>query len=292
MDDRIALLGANGNGKSTLAKVLSGRLKPTAGEMRRSSKLRVGYFAQHQTDELDVEGTPLSHMAHIMPMAIETKVRAHLGRFGFGQDRAEVKVGSLSGGEKARLLFALMSRDAPHVMILDEPTNHLDIDSREALIAALNTYDGAVILISHDPHLIELAADRLWLVDGGACLPFDGDMDDYRRLLLDKARVARREAKPDKGEKRDKAAERKAAAEARTQLAPLRKTAKDAESHIKHLTAELDELERQLANPSLYGGDPTKTTALQKRRGELSKALDSAESAWLDAQAAIEKMQI
>ena len=167
MDDRIALLGANGNGKSTLAKLLAGRLQPLSGTLRKSGKLRVGYFAQHQTDELDVNATPLQIMERLAPTTIEQKRRAHLGRFGFEQDKAQTKVSALSGGEKARLLLALMTREAPHVLLLDEPTNHLDIDAREALVQALNAFEGAVVLISHDPHLVELIADRLWLVAGG-----------------------------------------------------------------------------------------------------------------------------
>src|SRR5499427_218119 len=201
MDDRVALLGANGNGKSTLAKLLAGRLKPMAGAMRKSPKLRVGYFAQHQTDELDVDATPLQLMERLAPMVAEEKRRAHLGRFGFAQEKALTKVVALSGGEKARLLFALMSRDTPHLLLLDEPTNHLDVDARQSLVQSINSFEGAVVLISHDPHLIELCADRLWLVAGGAVKPFDGDMDDYRRFLLE--------------ERRDRTAEARAALEAR-----------------------------------------------------------------------------
>ena len=211
MEDRIALLGANGNGKSTLAKILSGRLDLLGGDFRKPSKLKIGYFAQHQTEELRLDETPFEHMAMLMKGLPEAKVRAQLGRFGFEQERANVKVSSLSGGEKSRLLFALMSREAPHVMILDEPTNHLDIDAREALVSALNAYDGAVILISHDPHLIELTADNLWLVGDGGVKPFDGDLAAYRRLLLDLARDARRSAKRDAStEKGGDAAARKA----------------------------------------------------------------------------------
>src|SRR5215468_9013530 len=174
MDDRVALLGANGNGKSTLAKLLAGRLKPMAGAMRKSPKLRVGYFAQHQTDELDVDATPLQLMERLAPMVAEEKRRAHLGRFGFAQDKALTRVSALSGGEKARLLFALMSRETPQLLLLDEPTNHLDVDARQSLVQSINSFEGAVVLISHDPHLIELCADRLWLVAGGAVKPYEG----------------------------------------------------------------------------------------------------------------------
>ncbi|WP_142848601.1 ABC-F family ATP-binding cassette domain-containing protein [Telmatospirillum sp. J64-1] len=293
MDDRIALLGANGNGKSTLAKVLAGRLKLLEGDVLRSPKLQVGYFAQHQTEELNVEGTPFSHMLALMPQAPESKVRAHLGRFGFEQDRADVKVAQLSGGEKARLLFALMSRNAPHLMILDEPTNHLDIDSREALVQALNAYEGAVVLISHDPHLIELAADRLWLVDSGKVIAFDGDMDDYRRLLLDKAREERRDkagAAPSSAAPSRKD-ERRAAAELRAQLAPLRKAAQQAEKKLTDLMAKKKLVEQKLADPKLYDGPAEKVTALQIEMGELDRAIAEAEALWLEAAEALENAE-
>ena len=196
MDDRIALLGANGNGKSTLAKLLAGRLAPLAGEMRRGPKLRVGYFAQHQTDELIAEESPIAHMTRALPRANPPQVRAQLARFGLDANRAETPVANLSGGEKARLLLALATRDAPQLLILDEPTNHLDIDAREALVKALADFQGAVLLITHDPHLVELIADRLWLVADGTVRPFDGDLDDYRALLAERARPA---AKQDAG---------------------------------------------------------------------------------------------
>jgi ATP-binding cassette subfamily F protein 3 len=191
-DDRIALLGANGNGKSTLIKLLAGRLQTMAGQLTKSSKLKVGYFAQHQADEFDLSLTALAQAKKAMPGVVEEKVRAHLGRFGFSQERSNTKVGSLSGGEKARLLFALMAREAPNILLLDEPTNHLDIESREALINALNDYEGAVILITHDRSLIELVADRLWLTADGTIKAFQGDMDDYARFVLERAKAAGR----------------------------------------------------------------------------------------------------
>ncbi|MDR3440632.1 ABC-F family ATP-binding cassette domain-containing protein [Telmatospirillum sp.] len=289
MDDRIALLGANGNGKSTLAKVLSGRLALLEGDVHRSPKLRIGYFAQHQTEELNVSETPYDHMLALMPDAPEPKVRAQLGRFGFGQDRADVKVANLSGGEKSRLLFALMSRDAPHLMILDEPTNHLDIDSREALVSALNAYEGAVVLISHDPHLIELAADRLWLVGDGQVRPFEGDINDYKRLLLDQARDARREGREPKDSGPNRKDERRAAAELRTQLAPLRNAAKRAEHQVDLLHRKNAALQEKLADPKLYQGPSEEVARLQRELGELGKALAEAEDAWLTAQMALEE---
>jgi ATP-binding cassette subfamily F protein 3 len=289
MDARIALLGANGNGKSTLAKVLADRLDLIGGQMRKPAKLKIGYFAQHQTEELRLDETPFEHMSQLMKTQPEAKVRAQLGRFGFEQDRANVKVSSLSGGEKSRLLFALMSREAPHLMILDEPTNHLDIDAREALVSALNAYDGAVILISHDPHLIELTVDNLWLVGDGKVVPFEGDLAAYRKLLLDKAREDRRGTKPDKsGDAGVRKADRKAAAEARAQLAPLRKAAQAAEKALADLHKQQAELETRLADPSLYQGSPAKLTALRQTQADLARGIEAAEQAWLAAEEALE----
>ncbi len=291
MDDRIALLGANGNGKSTLAKVLAGRLPLLEGTLQRSPKLRIGYFAQHQTEELNPQATAFAHMQALMPLAPETKVRAQLGRFGFSQERADVAVASLSGGEKARLLFACMSRDAPHLMILDEPTNHLDIDSREALVSALNAYDGAVVLISHDPHLIELAADRLWLVGEGQVKPFDGDLDAYKRLLLDQARESRREGRESRPAAPNRKEGRRAAAELRVQLAPLRKAAQDAEKLVESLGKKKARLQEQLADPALYTGPPDQVAAVQRELGEAEKALAAAEEAWFTAHEELEAAQ-
>jgi ATP-binding cassette subfamily F protein 3 len=294
MDDRVALLGANGNGKSTLAKLLSNRLKPMHGAMRKSPKLRVGYFAQHQTDELDIDATPLQILGRMAPLLNESKLRAHLGRFGFEQDKALTKVGSLSGGEKARLLFALMSWAAPHLLILDEPTNHLDVDARQALVQAIGAYEGAVLLISHDPHLIELCADRLWLVSGGTVRQYDGDLDDYRELLF-----AERRARPE-GEAKGNGAEaaahtaagrkeqRRAAAEERAQNAQLKKQAQQTERRLADLNKKKAAMETLLADPEIYNGPTSKLMELQLRYGDLKKEIASAEDAWLEAQAALE----
>jgi ATP-binding cassette subfamily F protein 3 len=191
MEDRIALLGANGNGKSTFAKLLAGRLEPMSGHLRRPGKLRVGYFAQHQEAELTPGESPIDHMQRALPQAAPTIVRSQLARFGLDRDRANTPTKSLSGGERARLLLALATRDAPQLLILDEPTNHLDIDACDALVRALSEFGGAVLLITHDPHLVELVADRLWLVDGGTVAPYEGDMDEYRVLLAKKGRPAK-----------------------------------------------------------------------------------------------------
>jgi ATP-binding cassette subfamily F protein 3 len=285
MDDRIALLGANGNGKSTLAKLLAGRLAPLAGEVRRGPKLQVGYFAQHQTDELVAADSPVDHMARALPRAQPAQVRAHLARFGLDAARAETPVANLSGGEKARLLLALATRDAPHLLILDEPTNHLDIDAREALVRALAEFSGAVLLITHDAHLVELIADRLWLVADGMVRPFDGDLDDYRALLAERGRPA---AKPEAAPSRRE--ERREKAEARVASAPLRRRAREAEARIARLAAERATIEARLADPKLYaGGKPAEITAAQLRLAAIARETEQAETDWLEAEAALEE---
>jgi ATP-binding cassette subfamily F protein 3 len=289
-DDRIALLGANGNGKSTLVKLLAGRLEPMAGRLVKSSKLKVGYFAQHQADEFDLTITALAQAKRSMPLAPEEKVRAHLGRFGFSQERSNTKVGSLSGGEKARLLFALMAKEAPNILLLDEPTNHLDIESREALIRALNDYEGAVILVTHDPHLVELVADRLWLVGDGKVTAYDGDLDDYRKLLLEKRRSAKRGGKEER--KAMSAAQREAAkrsaSDLRASMASLRKTVETTEAEMAKIGKEIEKLDTQLADPKLYSGPTAKVTELQTARAGAGNRLAAAEQRWLEATTALE----
>jgi ATP-binding cassette subfamily F protein 3 len=283
MDDRIALLGANGNGKSTLAKLMAGRLDPLRGELRRGPKLRVGYFAQHQTDELVLDDNPVDHMAQVMPRATQTVVRSQLARFGLDAARAETPVANLSGGEKARLLLALATRDAPQLLILDEPTNHLDIDAREALVKALADFEGAVLLITHDPHLVELVADRLWLVADGTVRPFDGDLDDYRALLAERVRPAgKAELAGRKDDRRERAA-------ARAALAPLRKQAKDAELLLAKLTAERASIEAKLADPTLYApGRVRDIAAANARLVAIRREAETAETVWLEAAEALE----
>jgi ATP-binding cassette subfamily F protein 3 len=284
MDDRIALLGANGNGKSTLAKLIAGRLEAMSGEVRRSGKLKVGYFAQHQADELVLDETPVAHMARALPRATPPVVRAQLARFGLDADRAETPCGNLSGGEKARLLLALATRDAPQLLILDEPTNHLDIDAREALVRALSDYEGAVLLITHDPHLVELVADRLWLVADGTVRGYDGDLDDYRGLVAERARPARSDSGPTRTD------DRRARAEARQATAPLRRQAKDAEAAIVKLNAERARLEARLADPALYEpGRAADVTAANTRLAGIARELAAAETAWLEAEEALEQ---
>jgi ATP-binding cassette subfamily F protein 3 len=282
MDDRIALLGANGNGKSTLAKLLAGRLDPLSGELRRGPKLRVGYFAQHQTDELVAEETPVDHMTRALPRAHPPQVRAQLARFGLDANRAETPVSSLSGGEKARLLLALATRDAPQLLILDEPTNHLDIDAREALVRALADFSGAVLLITHDPHLVDLIADQLWLVADGTVRPFDGDLDGYRALLTERARTPKAEAPSRRNDRRDRAA-------ARAALAPLRKRARDAEERIRKLADERRSLQAKLADPAIYAAERVaEVTTAQTRLAAIAREAEVAEAAWLEAEAALE----
>ncbi|MCC9625752.1 ABC-F family ATP-binding cassette domain-containing protein [Thalassospira sp. MA62] len=288
MDDRIALLGANGNGKSTLAKLLSDRLELMSGEKAASSKLRIGYFAQHQTDELRGDETPYQHMASLMPNVIESKVRAQLGRFAFEGQKGDTKVKDLSGGEKARLLFALMTLDAPHMLILDEPTNHLDIDSRDALNHALNAYEGAVIIISHDPYLIEACADRLILVADGTVKAFDGDVAEYRQYLLDRARMERRANKGDdagKPAKRDRKAERQQAAEKRKAAAPVKREVEKLEKQMEKLSERKAAIEEKMADPTLYeDANAQKLSDIQLELGKLENELAMIEQKWMDKQ--------
>jgi len=282
-EDRIALLGANGNGKSTLAKLLAGRLQPLSGEMRRAPKLKVGYFAQHQADELVAAESPVDHMARALGVrATPPQIRSQLARFGLDADRADTSVGDLSGGERARLLLALATRDAPQLLILDEPTNHLDIDAREALVRALADFGGAVLLITHDPYLVELVADRLWLIADGAARAYDGDLDDYRSLLIERARPARTEAPTRRDDRRERA-------EARVQSAPLRRQAKAAEMLVGKLAAERAAIERRLADPAIYApGRVAEVTAASTRLAAIARELDAAEMAWLEAEEALE----
>jgi ATP-binding cassette subfamily F protein 3 len=288
-DDRIALLGANGNGKSTLVKLLAGRLAPMGGHMAKSAKLKTGYFAQHQADEFDLSLTALEQAKKAMPGVTEEKVRAHLGRFGFSQERSGTKVGSLSGGEKARLLFALMAKEAPNILLLDEPTNHLDVESREALVRALNDYEGAVILVTHDPTLVELVADRLWLVDGGKVKPFDGDLDDYRKLLLEKRRSAKRSDKQERKTSADREAARRTAADKRAALAPLRRVVEAAERDMAMLGREIAVLDAKLADPALYTGPAAQLNEVQAKRGKLGVRMAAAEQKWLEATTALDE---
>lgn len=294
-DDRIALLGANGNGKSTLAKILSDRLALLQGEKTASSKLAVGYYAQHQTEELNPDLTAFEQMRLYMKDALETKIRAHLGAFGLTKQKADTKIALLSGGEKTKLLFAVMSKNAPHILILDEPTNHLDMDAREALCDALNAYKGAVILITHDLRLIEMTADRLWLVANGQCKTFDGDLEDYRALLL-KSKKDRSFANTTKkntpqpliSSRKD---ERRAAAEKRRQSAPLRNELASIEKLMDKTAKERSDVQNALETPALYtdSNAAAEITRLQISLKTLTEEADRLEQRWLELSELLER---
>ena len=289
-DDRIGLLGSNGNGKSTFAKLVAGRLEAMAGEVRRSSKLEVGFFAQHQIDDLNPKGTPYSHVAELMADAPEAKKRARAAQMGFTGMKADTPIEQLSGGEKARLLMGLATFNGPHLIIMDEPTNHLDIDSRAALIEAINDYEGAIILVSHDRHLLEATADRLWLVDQGRVTQFDGDMDDYTRHVLAKAGVTDRQKKQKADDENlTREDQRKEAARTRRDIAPLRKKIWALEDKIAKFEGFVKKIDEALAAPDTYSKDPAKAALLAKQRGELMRQLEAAESEWLDLSAEMEE---
>ena len=284
-DDRIALLGRNGNGKTTLARLLAAQLKPMEGEMAASSRMRVGYFTQYQVEELRSDDTPLDHMSRLMKESKPAAVRAQLGRFGFSGETATTKVGKLSGGERARLALALITRDAPHMLILDEPTNHLDVDAREALIQALNAYSGAVLIVSHDRHMLEMTADRLVLVDDGTAREYDGSIDDYIALVLAGDGKA-----STKGEKVNKKEARRIAAEAREKGAALRNRARGAEAEVARLTTRRSAIERAMFDPSAADVSLAglAMSELMKLRADIEKQIEAAERAWLDASEALE----
>jgi ATP-binding cassette, subfamily F, member 3 len=270
-DDRIALLGSNGNGKSTFAKLLCGNLKPMMGQMTHPSRLSIGYFAQHQLDELSEDRTPFEYISELMPDAPVSKRRAKLGAVGFGAHLADSKCSILSGGEKARLLFFLATYHAPHVLVMDEPTNHLDIDSREALIMAINEYEGAVVLISHDRHIIETCVDRLWIVNNGTVQGFDGDMDEYTDLVLGKAR-------PRKAEKVEAAAVQKPKI-----AAPLlKKMVQELDVKIMKMKDKMIVLDQVLADPMIYKDEPKKAADYGKLRTKFAKDLEVLENEWLE----------
>ncbi|TBW39764.1 ABC transporter ATP-binding protein [Siculibacillus lacustris] len=285
-DDRIALLGSNGNGKSTFAKLIAGRLAPFSGRMASATKLSIAYFAQHQLDELRPAETPFQHVQPLMADAPESKVRSRVAQMGLPTSRMDTPAEKLSGGEKARLLLGLATFAGPNLMILDEPTNHLDIDSREALVRALNAYEGAVILISHDRHLVEATADRLVVVADGTVREFEGDLDDYRRLVIDgpaPSGTAKRDE--DDGGRVSALDRRRAAAAMREQLAPLRKKIKDAEARIEKLQAEIARLDGDLADPALYTREAARASRLMKARSDAEKALAAQEEIWLELSA-------
>ena len=283
-DDRIALLGQNGNGKSTLAKLMAGRLKPMTGEMTRARKLSVGYFAQHQLYELDASKTALETLWAHRPLFDETTARTRLGGFGFSGDKADTKVTSLSGGERARLLLAIATLDKPNLLILDEPTNHLDIDAREELLTALNEYEGAVVLISHDRRLIEACADRLLLVADGRVTPYDGDLEDYKRLVLSEANgPGANDTAARDGKSASKADQRREAAGKRVALKPLKDAMEKWEREVARLHGEIEKLDAGLASPGLFVRDPAKGELFSRARAEAARRLEAAEAHWIEA---------
>ena len=287
-DDRVALLGRNGEGKTTLARLLAGQLPAMEGDVSHPGKLRVGYFTQYQVEELDGDDTPLAHMSRVMPKAAQGAVRGQLGRFGFTGDAALQRVGSMSGGERARLALALVTRDAPHLLILDEPTNHLDVDAREALVQALAQFGGAVVVVSHDRHMLEATADRLVLVEGGRALEYDGSLDDYTDRVLGKTSYGT--GSGDRASKASKKDDRKAAAAAREASAGLRKAVKDAEAETAKLTARRSEIDRALFDPKSASGADARMTSrdLMILRADVERALAKAEARWVEASEALE----
>lgn len=281
-DDRIALLGKNGQGKSTLSKLLSDRLILMDGKAVKANKLRIGFFAQHQVDELQIKETPLQHMISARPGVLHSKLRAQLAGFGLGAEQAETEVGRLSGGQKARLSLLLATLDAPHLLILDEPTNHLDIESREALVEALTQYSGAVILVSHDMHLLSMVADRLWLVSDGTVKPYDDDLESYRKMLLTPTKPVSKNAKPKEAPKPKRAS--------RDEILALRSEVRKAEARVEKLNEMRDKLAKKLADPALYeDGKIGELEVWNKKYAEVMDALERAESLWMSAESKLEK---
>lgn len=282
-DDRIALLGANGNGKSTFAKFLDRRLDVFQGTRLASKKMTIGFFAQHQIDDLNPRASAYEHIAELMPEATEAQKRSKLGQIGFGADKADTKADHLSGGEKARLLFALSAFHGPHLLVLDEPTNHLDVDSREALIHALNDYEGAVILISHDRHLIEATVDRLWIVRDGTISPYEGDLNSYRAEIIGTTGKGGKDKANGSAPSLSKAELRKLKAERRQKLVPLKKLMDDIEKKISKLASELETIDIKLGDTEFYDREPEQAQDLVIKRGKKAKDLEMAEEAWMEA---------
>lgn len=292
-DDRIALLGANGNGKSTFIKLIAGRLEPFSGTIHNNPKLSVGYFAQHQLEDLVPEHTPLEHMQTALPKSTQTELRSQLARFGLDADRVDTKVNSLSGGEKARLVLALATRHNPNILLLDEPTNHLDLDAKESLVHALSAFNGAVILISHDARLIELVADRLWLVNNGTVAPFDGDIKEYRQWLDDQRKEANQQSKAENTSTTSSQKEaRKERAEKRKLLQPLRNKIKDAEKIMSKCASEILKLEEKLADTNFYSSaKPEEMKAIQIKLSDFQKKQEEAEETWLELHSELEEAE-
>jgi len=279
-DDRIGILGKNGEGKSTFAKAVMAELLPQEGFIKRHKKLRIGYFAQHQIDALNPLASAYDHVVELMPDATEAQRRSRLAQFGLGLKNAETPAGDLSGGEKARLLFSLVGFHKPHLLVLDEPANHLDIDSRAELIKSLNGYEGAVLIISHDRNLLEAVVDRLWLVDKGTVTTYDGSLEDYRALQLEKDRSQK---KQNAGEGDSRKQSRRDSAEARKRLAPLKKAYETIEAKIAKAKARLPLIDKALSVTDIFTIDPDKAVKLGQERAELGRVIESLEMDWLEA---------
>ena len=302
--ERIGILGVNGAGKSTLVKAIVGELTPMSGELRRGQGLEIGYFAQHQLDQLRMDETPLEHLRHLAPDAREQELRDFLGTYRFSGDFAEAKVAPMSGGEKARLALALIAWKKPNLLVLDEPTNHLDMETREALTMALSTYEGAVLLVSHDRHLLRAVTDELWLVHEGRKEVFEGDLDDYAKIVLDRRRVTAAEARAE--HQADKAARneaqpvnnkeaRRLAAQERARIAelrkPLKKELEKVEREMNALSEKLKALDTQLADPAFYNGaDQGKVAQTLREHGELAPKVEALEMHWLELSEKIEAL--
>uniref|UniRef100_UPI0025E547CA ABC-F family ATP-binding cassette domain-containing protein n=1 Tax=uncultured Maricaulis sp. TaxID=174710 RepID=UPI0025E547CA len=288
-EDRIGILGRNGAGKSTMAKLLCDRLAPLEGHLRKHKKMQIAYFAQHQIDSLSPDMSAYQHIIELMPDATEAQRRSRLATFGLPGDRQETPADTLSGGEKARLLFNLITFEGPHLLILDEPTNHLDMDSRAALIQAINEYEGAVVLISHDRHLIESCVDRLWVVGDGTVKPYDEDIETYRQSLL--GRSAKDGPKKKTVATDEKSVARRSAADQRKALKPLRDEIARWDREADRLRGIIDVIDKGLAAPGLYQKDPKTATDLQIKRAKAVELLDTAEMSWLEAEEKLEAAQ-
>jgi ATP-binding cassette subfamily F protein 3 len=284
--DRIALIGVNGNGKSTFAKLLAGDIKPIGGSFAKGKKLEIAHFAQHQMDKLKPNWTPFEHVVELMPTESEARRRSRLSQMGLTKSRMDTLAKNLSGGERARLLMGLITFGGPGMMILDEPTNHLDIDSRDALVHALNDYEGAVLIISHDRHLIEATCDTLWIAENGTIRELDEDLDSYQRSI-----TSTKDGKGGSGSKADRKANKAEAAARRAEVAPIKSSIKDAETKIARLKIEIAKIDAQLADPKIYNGPADRMIALGKDKARFASELENSEEQWLELSAQLEEVE-